>query len=502
MARVKTNMQRTPFSRVWLIEDGPAPNHTPAYQGLSRLTAVTFPKGDITPVRIPDPDRYGNFIVVDKVRGAPALPTTTLESRMKEELSDLLLITRKDCDFSLQLHVGKCQNPQDFNGGWDKIHVFERATATQYSTGELGAFDQSQDAVINETLAITAEDYYELKKLTPSELAAAEIVQEVVAVNICDTKQCGVCGIPSNGCQRFLAVTKSHGGSPGLPAEVEYSADAGATFGSSIISTLAANHDPSGAACVGTYYVVISNENDAIHYISTASLFAGTGTWTKVTTGIVGAGSPNAIFSVGASFTWIVGDGGYIYFSDSIIDGVVVQSAGAQTVQNLADIHGINEFFLVAVGASNAVVYTTDGGATWASITGPAVGVNLTAVYVLNENVWLIGTADGKLWYTANGGVSWTEKTFSGSGTGSVQDIQFSTDTVGYMAKQTSDTKGRIYRTIDGGHTWYILSETTGISIPDNDKVNSLAACGEDPNLVVGGGIGANAVDDFMVKFA
>lgn len=499
---VKTNMQRTPHSRVWIIQDGAAPHHVPKYKGLSRITGITVNFGDVTPTRVPDPDQYGRFIVVDKIRGEPGLPTTTLQSRMERVISDLLKLSRDSCEFSVQAHIGVCQNPQDFNGGWEKVHVFERAVATQYTSGELGALDQGQDATIDEEIAITAEDYYEVVPLLPAELAANELVQEVIAVAICDSKQCGICGLPSDGCQRILAVTKSAGGSPGLPAEVVYSANQGGSFGETIVSTLAANHDPSDATCVGVYFVVVSNSDDAIHYALLSDIFNGEASWTKVITGIVGAGSPNAIFSVGSAFTWMVGDGGYIYFTSDPTSGFEVQSAGAQTAQNLADIHGMNEFFLVAVGASNAVVYSQDGGSTWSSVTGPNPGVALTSVYVKDENIWFVTAADGTLWYTSNQGVSWSEKAFPGSGSGVSTHIDFATDSVGYLAHQTTATKGRILRTIDGGQSWYVLSEKTGIAIPGNDKVNVVAACGEDANLVLGGGLADDAVDGFLVKFS
>lgn len=499
---VKTNMQRTPHSRVWIIQDGAAPNHSPKYKGLARLTGITVNFGDVTPVRVPDPDQYGRFIVVDKVRGEPGLPTTTLQSRMERELSDLLKLSRDSCEFSVQAHIGICKNPQDFNGGWEKVHVFERAVATQYTSGELGALDQGQDAVIDEEIAITAEDYYEVVPIRPSELAASQIVQEIVSVNICDTKQCGICGMSSNGCQRILAVTKSHGGSPGLAAEIMYSENQGGSFGETNISTLGANEDPIDAACVGVNFVVVSHEGDAIHYALLADIFNGNESWSEVTLGIEAAGSPRAIFSLGSAFTWLVGDGGYVYFSDDIASGVEVQSSGGATAQNLNDIHGADEFFLVAVGASNAVIYTADAGDTWSSVTGPAVGVALSNVFVKDQNTWFVTAANGKLFYTTNQGVTWSEKGFPGSGAGVTTAIDFATDSVGYLAHTTAAGVGRILRTIDGGNSWYVLSEITGIAIPDNDKINSLAACGEDANFVLGGGLGADATDGILVKFS
>jgi hypothetical protein len=77
-----------------------------------------------------------------------------------------------------------------------------------------------------------------------------------------------------------------------------------------------------------------------------------------VATGFVATKTPNAIFSAGRAFTWIVANGGYIYFSSDVTAGVTVQTAGSVTVQNLDGIHGTDELNITAVGASNAVLNT------------------------------------------------------------------------------------------------------------------------------------------------
>jgi photosystem II stability/assembly factor-like uncharacterized protein len=115
---------------------------------------------------------------------------------------------------------------------------------------------------------------------------------------------------------------------------------------------------------------------------------------------------------------------------------------------------------------------------------------------------WLVGAADGTLWYTRNSGGTWTQKGFPGSGAGQVRDIQFATGAIGYMAHSTATPAGRVLRTLDGGFSWYVLPEQAGFSIPANDYVGALAACGEDPNLVFGAGLADNAIDGFLVKFA
>lgn len=494
------NLQKSSQTRLFLIEDRANPDNAPSYESLARALGLSWAQGDITPIRVPDPEAYGKFVTVDTIRGQQGLPTISIENRLTRDLSTLLGLVRKGCAFDVQLHAGACEDPRDFNGGWEKIYVLENAVATSYDTNELGSLDADQNVVVNETVPLSGDDWYEIKRVVGSELGTATVVQSIVGVVICDSRQCGECGISSNGCEKIFAVSLNTGGSPGLGAQVYYTPDAGATIGASVITTLGATNDPSGLACSGIYLAVISNEDGAIHYAPLADILDGSETWVKVTTGIVNSKEPNAIFSLGSVFNWLVGDGGYIYFSDDITSGVTVQTAGGASVQNLAAIHGSDEFNLVAVGASNTVLFTNDGGTNWSSVTGPAPAVDLTTVFVKDANTWLVGTAGGQLFYTQDGGANWVEKAFSGSGSGSVNDIKFSTPTVGYMATQTSGTKGRVYRTIDGGFSWYILPEAAGLSLPTSDSIIALAACSEDPNLAFAGGLADNGTDGILMK--
>lgn len=499
------NLQKSSQTRLFSIEDRANPDNAPRYQAFARALGLAWAQGELTPVRVPDENRYGKFRTVEFQRGQEGLPTVTIENRLTHSLSDFLKLVRKGCAFDVQLHAGICEDPRDFNGGWDKIYNFDGALATNYSTGELGALDSDQDIPVNESVDVSGLDYYEIGRITPAEIAASQIVQEIVDVAIIDSAQCGECGIASNGCEKVFAITKSAGGSPGLPAEVIASPDAGATIVETNVSTLGANEEPNAIAGVGVNLIVISEDDEALHYAALADILDGTESWTKVATGFVGTFGPLAIFSASPVHTWIAAEGGYIYFTDDPTSGVEVQTAGGVTSQNLNAIHGSDEENIVAVGALNTVLFTTDGGETWGSVTGPNVGVNLISVAVKSSLVWLVGCADGTLWYTADGGGTWVQKGFPGSGAGQVRDITFATPTVGYMAHDTSASgtpRGRILRTIDGGFSWYVAPEQAGLSIPNNDRINALAACSEDPNLVFGGGLADDATDGFLVKFA
>lgn len=491
------------YSRVWFQEGGAGPSRPVSYHGNWKAGSVSWDRGDLTVIREPDPSAYNKFVRVGRVRGEPGDPELPIMARYTFQRSRLLKAARADCDHVIQVHMGQCENPEDFNRGWEKVLILEGAAINSYGTEDLGAMDPSENAPVNEDVPFTGIDLYEVTKLTFSELAGTLATREVTDVYVCDSQQCGVCGVASDGCQIVLALEGAVAGSPGQAPTVLYTRDGGATWGEVPITTLAANENGDAIVCIGSYAVVFSADDEALHYTDLSDLTLGTVDWTRVETGFVAAKGPLAVWSLGAVETWIAGEGGYIYFTDNPESGVEVNNAGSTTIQDLNAIHFSDSLNGVAVGASNAVVRTSNGGVSWQSITGPAVGVVLNSVWMKSPNEWLVGTAGGELYYTIDGGSTWTLKAFPGSGAGQVRDIVFTTPSVGYMAHSTAAPTGYILRTIDGGNSWYRLPEGTGTGsgIPTNDYVAALAVC-DDPNIVYGVGLGGNGVDGFVVKAA
>jgi photosystem II stability/assembly factor-like uncharacterized protein len=493
---------KTSQSRVFLIEDGAGPGHLPDYLGLARAGSIDWAQGTITPVRRPSPTRYGEFDVIDRIRGQRDLPTMPIEALKTFALSQLLRVVRKGCAVDLHVNFGECEDPQSFDKGWQVKTILEGALPSNYSTGDLGALDNDTDAPIRETVPFTGLQIYDVKHLRGSVQAATEITDPVVDVVICDSVTCGACGIASDGCQIAFALTGVTTASPGLPSELLYTQNGGQTWAATNITTLPLGVAGTRMACVGTNLVVISHGDDSLHYAPIVDILAGVETWTEVTTGIEAAGSPNDIFSLDSEHTWLVGDGGYVYFTADPTLGVSVQSAGGVTTENLTRVHAMDEEHIVAVGANNAIIASANGGAAFSLITGPTPGNDLTAIWMRSAEEWFVGADDGELYFTINEGAAWTVKAFAGHGAGVVYDIQFSTRNVGYMAHATATPRGRIFRTTNGGYTWVLMPEDTSLVMPANDAITTLAACRDDANVVFGGGIADDDADGFLIKFS
>lgn len=493
---------QTSFSRVFLIRDRASPGNTPVYQSLAKAGAISWPQGDVNTIRVPSETQYDGFDVIGKYRGDKGNPSMPLTFRYTYDRSQMLEIARTGCDLDVQVHMGRCNDPRDFNGGWEKIAVLEGAAITQYGTGDLGALQTSERALINEEIPLTGEDYYEIIRQNFASQAGTQITAEILDLAVCDAVTCGACGISSDGCQVVFAIAIPNTGSPGLPGEIIFTRNGGQTWSDAILDSFAPTESPISIACVGTRVAVTgpSGATGGVHYANTIDILNGTDVWTKNSTGLtLPTGSPRVITSKSPSNTWVFGAGGYIYFYSDVSASPVVQDAGTITTQQYNAASALDVLNVVAVGNSNVVVFTRNGGQTWTLVTGPAVGVNLNTVWMKTSTEWIVGTNGGRMFYTRDSGVTWTESAFTASGTGVVRDISFANRTVGYMTHDVLGV-GYVLRTIDGGKSWY-RSPEQGIMPSGTQRFNAVFACVSNPNVVFAGGLGVGT-DGVVVKGA
>lgn len=495
---------RTSLSRVFLIEGRANPGAAPDYQSCMRMMSPSQSLGDIERVEVPDPDNYDKFVEAAQIRGATERVSTSLEGRYALELiSDLLRIAKTGCAIDVQLHLGQCTDPSDFNN-FKKAVVLENVQITSWSAGDLGALQSDDNAAVDETAELSAEDIYEVVPLTIQSVAGSTVTNEIIDITTCDSISCGECDDSSDGCQKIFAITDAAGGSPTTPADVVFSLNQGGTWYAHDVDTLGVAEAPTGVDCLGSYLVVVSNDSGSLHYALLSEFDGVTDpTFTEITTGIVAGGEPNDIFKKGR-YAFIVGDNGYIYGTSDPTAGVTALDAGEATVDNLNRVHAISSQFAVAVGNNGAVVYT-ENGTTWGAVSTRPVGagVNLNALFVKSEKEWWVGSSAGNLYYTTDKGTTWTTKAFPGSGTGVVRDIVFATDSIAYLAHSTTAPAGRVLRSYDGGYSWNILPEGTQ-TIPANDYISRIAVCDGAAgqvaaNFFAGGGLADDGADGIIV---
>lgn len=485
------NPLQSNYTRVFLIEGRAAPDHKPSYESCMKLDAITHPFGDTDPVYCPDPDSLGAFVEVGSIQGEQGRPSTSLIGRYAADLrSTLLKLGQRHCPFDVQLHIGARTNPSYFSN-FQKNVILEDVRLSQFSTDPLGALSPDENASVTETGAITCGRLYEIMPITLTDRGKSVVTVELIDVVICDSIVCGVREDASDGCQKVYSVSSAVPASPGTVPELVFSLDGGVNLLSHDVDSLVGEAD--GLACVGDYIVVISNADAAHHYASKSEIDDGDDPlFAQAAGGYVAGGEPNDIWSVG-DYAFIVGDGGYVYALDNATAAVTVLDAGVATSNVLRAVHALSDEFAVAVGDLGTVIYTADG-EIWTQAAAGCGLSQLNCVWVKNAHEWFVGSDDGHLYYTKDGGETWTEKAFPGSGSGSVRDIQFATASVAWMSHDTDTPRGRILRSYDGGHEWIVTPEGDA-SIPANDRINAIAACKLDPNIIFGVGLGDDGAD-------
>ncbi|MDM7940138.1 MAG: hypothetical protein QUS07_07340 [Methanothrix sp.] len=465
-----------------------------------RVGETTLGFSDTTPVYGPDPNQYGKFVQIDSIQGAPERPTTSLKGYYPQDVSEMLRLANKGCRVDVQVHIGRCRHPQDFDAGWDKIRVYPDGRISSWADENAGALTRDDQNPVNETLELSAREVYELSQLLFFEKATTQAVREILDIEVIDTKSCGDCGeAASDGADRVFALMKANASSGGALPSVLCSTDGG-TFIQINIDALANSDLVEGLAGMGSYLVVISSSQNGYLYAKIADILTNTETWAQVTTGFVSSKTPKAITAPDSRHIFICGKGGYIYSLTNLASGVTVQDAGIATVQDLAAIHAYDDEHVVAVGAGGAVVYTTNGD-DWALATAPTL-VDLISVSMFSETTWFVGTSSGKMYLTDDQGVTWTEVSLPVTLT-ALYDIKFVDEVEGYLTGTIAGPKGVILRTVNGGNSWYVLPEAEGApEIPANDRINALAVGTGIHNIVYGAGLADDASAGFVVKAA
>jgi hypothetical protein len=440
------NVALTGNSRVFMIEGRASPDHEPDYMACVMAGAPSQSFGDVTIVECQSPDEYGSFDTIAEYFGPQEPFSMSLTGRYALDVaSDLLRIAKRGCETDVQIHFGQCQDPSSFND-FSKALILEVARLTNWSAGDLGALSSDQNAVVDESTDLSGRRMYEVLPLSAAERDSDVVHNPLEDVVICSKAKCGdECDDEDDGCEIIFAV---------------------------------------------------SFDDGALHYKTKTAILAGTaGGWTRTTEGGVPGGLPINIWSVGL-YAFLVGANGTVYgFSNPII-GMTVLDEGEATEEDLLGVHALDKLFAVAVGENNTVIYTKTQD-TWEAVDGPAGGAgdNNTCVWCKDKQEWWIGNDAGEIYYTLDGGDSWVEMdnvpvTFTG-----IDDIQFSTDSVGYIAGTITGPVGVVIRTFDGGYSWVAIPEGVG-TLPDQDGINAIAACPADPNFVVM--VGFNVDDGFF----
>jgi len=214
-------------------------------------------------------------------------------------------------------------------------------------------------------------------------------------------------------------------------------------------------------------------------------------TWNDVIVGAVNGQALNAICRDMLGRIWVAGTGGQVYMSTNL--GVTwTLMVTTDTAEDLNGIVAVGSNLIFAVGDANDFNYTPDGGTTWDVMVGPAAGQSLMSIDANRYNYLFVSTDDGELWRTINYGEDWVQ--ILDMGGGEIPRVRFEDNMkyFGGLVYNTAAGVGTMYRSEDGGVTWYAWDT------PVNTGLESLFLC--DPNMIYICGDDAGA-DGYIAKF-
>lgn len=117
-----------------------------------------------------------------------------------------------------------------------------------------------------------------------------------------------------------------------------------------------------------------------------------------------------------------------------------------------------------APAAPMEVAYSDDRGATWTivvigSTNGEAVAGPKGVFALDNDHIWVV-TTSGNVWFSSDAGVSWTQQPSAAAGGNSLRAVSFADENIG-VAVGAADT---VIHTSDGGLNW-VAATATGLAV-------------------------------------
>lgn len=478
--------------RVFIQKDGSSPANPYFYYGALAFGETTEPLGEREPIYLPSSERRNAWDIVGSSVAPQELASVDFTQRMDRFLRDAWweLRKKKGCLFNMKAVLSNCARP-DNQYDFDGMIIF---TNTGFTSFTIPGFNPlgGDNTALDLTGSLQIENFNPVRRIKFAEKADVNLLAEAIDGLYHDQVECGDCGGISDGCQRAYVLTAANAGSPGLSSQILHTPDGWETDQTLDIDTLGGlSGDALGV--MGLYLVVVSEADGAHHINLLSDVIANTANWSRVNTGYVGGGAPRAMYVVSPTRALIAGAGGYIYKLINPTSGVSPVADGSAGTEPFNAIDGHKQT-IVAVGDSNQLLVSSNEGDTFSALTGPIPGVDLTAVSVINDKVWFIGADNGRLYYTDDGGTTWTTQIVS-SDIGTINDIWFVDDVVGYMSCQAG-ASGRVYRTLDNGYSWQNTAPSI-TALPTAERYRFVAAC--DYNTLMAGGRVSAAGDGILV---
>lgn len=411
------------------------------------------------------------FNVVSSFQAAPGPVTTSIEADI---LKTADFLEKLKCPASLYVHMVTCGRKNSFTA-YDRSFVLERMYVTQEGLANMSAKSPDNQDRSTQSFELSAESLLRVYEMVSNRVVTAE-TDALNAITSCDSDQCaGDCSTGGDAGDSLWAVGDTQVGSAGNTADMIHTADGGSnwTFGAS---------DPFAAAIpIGSTACVAVDADSTRVFVARGATEANTsavkytddGGLTWVTASGIATGKyvvgPKAIFALDYYNIWVAMDAGYIYYSNDGGGTFTAQASGTPSAQDLYAVRFANADDGYAVGKSNTILKTTDGGTTWSQLTGPTAQAAIDALSVQTHSksrAW-VGYNNGELYYTHDGGSTWNRRSHSLSGSGRIPAMAWYDEYVGIAIHNTAAPSGSFLYTINGGYTWQVIAAPANSGLND-----------------------------------
>jgi hypothetical protein len=386
----------------------------------------------------------------------------------------------------------RCGDQRDLTSYTEAISLLDSTTTGTSTDNNLANNSEGDDLKLMTQEAMSAGLRGKLKKLVRSDISASVTAQAINAVAY------------RFGSEWWIATDGI--ASPASLPEVLYSTDDGATWSTAntntTISAATAGDNCTSLIIVGGYLVAATDSgvcyariNDVKNDVASAwTLAAEANSWSDF---------PTALHSTDNGTIWGAGASGHIFRSTGGPFAFEIADDAGATSNDLVSITSTNDDLVWFGGASGTLVRYRRG--VFATVAVASVSDELSVVrapYGRNDEL-IVGTDGGEVWATRDANAStptFIERTFDGSGAGSITDIQFAgwNGDVMFVIQTNVSSQSRVLRDLSGGALGGDVEIIGTYTDPINAGINQIAIANQNTLMAVGEPSGGQGYIEFV----
>lgn len=452
---------------IFIQPDGP--NGQVYWLGCHELGDVAEPSGDVARTYCPDPKARGKWITATRTQGAPGEATFDITFPVGKTADWLEILARRGCRQPIYVNSSEC-GERNIYEEYDRGFVAKNALVTNKTRTGLATrgTDGGASTEATRTFSFSAEaieDYFSLVS-TRWPHAATTVLNDVI---IAGRDRClGACGAPAEPCDILYSVDTAAVAAVSQPYR---STDGGKTWAATAAAPFAVNEVVKRLAAFpinSTTMRIICGRGttDAVNPAEIGYSDDNGATWTLVNVGATNGEFINDIFAWSREAIWVATDtgagaAGNVYKSIDAGATWTLSLAGATDALNCVTF--ASDKLGLALGDTNEIQWTEDGGDHWTVITGPAAqaAANCLCGVVLDAYRWFIGYSDGEVWYTQDGGATWAQRVLplptGATAIAAVNDMAAIDEYNLWLAIQATvggNPYAALMRTTNGGYSW------------------------------------------------